>query len=400
MDQSPLPAAASQAVSKRILISTGEVSGDLQGALLIDALRRRAAEAHLDLEIVALGGDRMAEAGAALLANTSGIGSVGLVESIPFVLPTLQIQRRIQRYISQTAVDAVVLIDYMGPNLKLGRYLKQARPELPLVYYIAPQEWVWSIGKSNTARLVEATDRLIAIFSEEARYYEAYGAEVTWVGHPIVDYVQKYPSRAEARRQLGIAENERAIALLPASRRQELTYLAPVIFETAARLQAELPDLTFWVPLSLSGYRTQMEAAIARYGLRARLLEHQTQAAIAAADLAICKSGTVNLETALMDVPQLVLYRVNPFTFWVARRLLRFSIPFMSPANLALMEPVVPEFLQSDATPENLTRAALNLLNSDQERRQMRQGYARMRQALGEPGACDRAAEAILAYVK
>ncbi len=386
--------------AKRILISTGEVSGDLQGALLIDALQRQAAAQQLSLEIVALGGDRMAQAGATLLANTSSIGSVGLVESLPFILPTLQIQRRVKRYLAQNAVDAVVLLDYMGPNLKLGAYLKQARPALPLVYYIAPQEWVWSVGTNNTARLVEATDRLIAIFPEEARYYKSHGANVTWVGHPIVDHVLDAPSRSEARRQLGIAADERAIALLPASRRQEIASLAPVMFETAARLQDKLPDLTFWVPLSLPHYRSALEREIERSGLRAKLVEQQPQVVIAAADLALCKSGTVNLETALMDVPQLVLYRVNPLTFWVARRLLRFSIPFMSPANLALMEGIVPEFLQSAATADNLTTAALELLNNEQARRHMRAGYARMRQALGKPGACDRAAAAILAYVK
>ncbi|MGF1535180.1 MAG: lipid-A-disaccharide synthase [Elainellaceae cyanobacterium] len=388
-----------QRPSKRILISTGEVSGDLQGALLIEALKRQAAVSDLKLEIVALGGDRMAQAGASLLAHTSGIGSVGLVESLPFVLPTLQIQRRVKRYLSQHAVDAVVLLDYMGPNLKLGTYLKRSQPALPLIYYIAPQEWVWSIGSGNTAKLVKATDRLLAIFPEEARYYRSHGADVTWVGHPIVDHVLNYPSRSQARRQLGLPEDARAIALLPASRRQELTYLAPVIFETAARLQAAQSDLTFWVPLSLARYRPQLEAMIDRYGLQATRVEHQPQVVIAAADLAICKSGTVNLETALMDVPQLVLYRVNPLTFWVARHLLRFSIPFMSPANLALMEPIVPEFLQGDATADKLTAAALDLLQNDAHRQRMRQDYGRMRQALGEPGACDRAAAAILAYM-
>jgi len=384
----------------RILISTGEVSGDLQGALLIDALRRRAAAAQIDLDIVALGGDRMAEAGATLLANTSGIGSVGLIESLPFVMPTLKIQRQVQRYLQEHPVDATVLIDYMGPNLRLGSYLKQTFPALPLIYYIAPQEWVWSIGMKNTARLVQATDRLLAIFPEEARYYRAHGADVTWVGHPIVDHVKRLPSRAEARQQLGIADHEQAIALLPASRRQEIVTLVPIIFEAAARLQAEQPDLTFWVPVSLPQYRPQLERAIQRFGLRAALVDQKPQLVIAAADLAISKSGTANLETALMDVPQLVLYRVNPFTFWVARRLLQFSIPFMSPANLTVMESIVPEFMQGEATPDRIVQTARQLLSDASARDKMRAGYSRMRQALGEPGACDRAAESILDHIE
>ncbi|MEO0405812.1 MAG: lipid-A-disaccharide synthase [Cyanobacteria bacterium P01_A01_bin.135] len=385
--------------SVRILISTGEVSGDLQGALLIEALRRQAAAAGDELEIVALGGDRMAAAGATLLANTSGIGSVGIVESLPFLLPTFKIQQRVERYLQANAIDAAVLIDYMGPNLTLGSYLKQAFPELPVIYYIAPQEWVWSIGSQNTARLVKASDRLLAIFREEARYYQSHGADVTWVGHPIVDHVARLPSRPAARAQLGISDQERAIVLLPASRRQEITYLAPVMFETAARLQAQLPRVSFWVPVSLPEYRPLVAAALQRAGLKATLIDQAPQTAIAAADLAIAKSGTVNLEIALMGVPQLVIYRVNPLTYWIARHVLRFSIPFMSPANLAGMEAIVPEFLQEKATADRLTDAAVALLTDAQAQAQMQAGYGRMRDALGEAGACDRAAAAILSHI-
>ena len=383
----------------RILISTGEVSGDLQGALLIEALQRQAAAAGRSLEVVALGGDRMAKAGATLLANTSGIGSVGIVESLPFVLPTVRIQRRVERYLQKHSVDGAVLIDYMGPNLKLGNYLKRRFPQLPVTYYIAPQEWVWSVGKKNTARLVQATDRLLAIFLEEARYYKHHGADVTWVGHPIVDHVAQLPPRAEARQQLGIDADAQVVALLPASRPQEVAYLAPVIFETAARLQAQLPGVSFWVPVSLPQYRPLLQRAATEAGLKVHLVEQHSQSVIAAADLAISKSGTVNLETALMGVPQLVLYRVNPITYWIARRLLRFSIPFMSPVNLAVMSSIVPEFLQEQATPDRLEQAALALLKDPQTQAQMQEGYQKMRAALGKPGACDRAASEILASV-
>ncbi|HEY9652590.1 MAG TPA: lipid-A-disaccharide synthase, partial [Coleofasciculaceae cyanobacterium] len=127
---------------KTIFISTGEVSGDLQGSLLIDALKRQAKATGLDLEIVALGGEKMAKAGAKLLGDTTGIGSVGILESLPFVLPTLQIQRRAKQYLRQHPPDLVVLIDYMGPHLGIGRFVRRHLPKLPIIYYIAPQDWV------------------------------------------------------------------------------------------------------------------------------------------------------------------------------------------------------------------------------------------------------------------
>jgi len=404
---------------KTIFISTGEVSGDLQGALLIDGLKRQAQAAGIELEIVALGGSRMAKAGATLLGNTSGIGSVGLLESLPFVLPTLTIQRRAKQYLQQHPPDVVVLIDYMGPNLSIGSFIRRQLPQVPVIYYIAPQDWVWSAGSiipRNTTTIVEMTDQLLAVFPEEARYFEKKGASVSWVGHPLVDKMQSSPSREEARAALGIAPEQTAIALVPASRRQELKYLMPVVFEAAQQLQSKLLENgdcrlgsgevqripnpksgtpLFWIPLSLEAYRPAIEAAIQRYGLHATLVAGQTTEVLAAADLAITKSGTVNLELALLDVPQVVFYRVSPLTYWVGR-FLKFSIPFMSPPNLVVMRSIVPELLQEQATPQNIVREALELLLNPDRREQTLADYQEMRRLLGDVGVCDRAASEIL----
>jgi lipid-A-disaccharide synthase len=408
---------------KTIFISTGEVSGDLQGALLVDALKRQASLLGLDLEIVALGGDKMAKAGATLLGDTTSIGSMGLLESLPFVLPTLQVQRRAKQYLRQHPPDLVVLIDYMGPNMSLGSYIRRQLPQVPIVYYIAPQMWVWWAFPRDTARIVDMTDRLLAIFPGEAHYFEKKGASVSWVGHPLVDRMRASPTREEARAALGIEPNQTAIALLPASRRQELKYLMPVVFEAARQIQAKLLEPgdwgirqeehsnlksiqnpnseapLFWIPLSLEVYRPEIEAAIARYGLRATLIAGNTQEVLAAADLAITKSGTVNLELALLNIPQVVFYRVSPLTYWVARTFLNFSIPFMSPPNLVVMRSIVPELLQEQATPENIVKEALALLLNPDRRKQTLADYQEMRQLLGEVGVCDRAAQEILQFV-
>jgi len=384
----------------RIFISTGDVSGDLQGSFLVEALKNQAAQTALDLQILALGGDRMAQAGATLLGNTSTISSIGLLESLPYLWPTLRLQHRTKRYLRQNPPDLVVLIDYLSPNLAIGRYVRTQFPEVPVVYYIAPQEWVWSFNSRNTRQIVGIIDRLLAIFPEEARYYQQRGAAVTYVGHPLIDRMQTAPTRQQARQALGIPPQQVAIALIPASRQQELKYLLPVIFEAAQAIQAKLPHIHFWIPLSLDRYRIPLEEAIQQYGLRATLVIGQTQAVIAAADLAITKSGTVNLELALAHVPQVVLYRVNPLTAWLAKYLLRFSIPFMSPPNLVLMEPIVPEFLQDQATPSAITQEALHLLLNPERRQTMLDDYQRMQQLLGTPGVCDRTAQEILGMLK
>ncbi|MCX5981577.1 MAG: lipid-A-disaccharide synthase [Nostocales cyanobacterium LacPavin_0920_SED1_MAG_38_18] len=383
----------------RIFISTGEVSGDLQGSLLIKALQRQAVAAGLTLEIIALGGDKMAEAGARILGNTSGIGSMGLIESLPYVIPTLRVQRQAIAHLKKNPPDLVVLIDYMGPNLGIGTFMKENLPDVPVAYYIAPQEWVWSMSFQNTNRIVGFTDKLLAIFPEEARYYQQNGAKVSWVGHPLIDRMANAPSRTTAREKLGVKAEEIAIALLPASRHQELKYLLPIIFQAAQNIQSKLPNVHFWIPLSLETFREPITAAIQEYGLKATIVSSQQQGVqdiLAAADFAINKSGTVNLELALLNVPQVVVYRLHPLTAWIARHILKGSIPFASPVNLVVMREIVPEFLQEQATAENITKAAMELLLNPEKRQQTFTAYQEMRHCLGELGVCDRTAKEIL----
>ena len=361
----------------------------------------------VELEILALGGDRMAAAGANLLGHTSAIGSMGLLESLPFVLPTLKVQRLAKDYLKANPPDIVVLIDYMGPNLALCEYLPKHLPNVPVVYYIAPQEWVWGDQwkwgvKLFRSDLVVSTDRILAIFPKEADYFRSKGGNVTWVGHPLVDRLQTAPSRETARAQLGIAADRPAVALLPASRRQELQYLMPTIFEAAQKIQAQVPDVHFWIPLALEQYRPAIAAAIQQYGLHATLVcdadcpDPAALTVLAAADLAITKSGTVNLEIALLNVPQVVLYKMNPITGWIMEHILKFNVPFVSPPNLVEMQPIVPELLQYNATPAAIAHEGIDLLTNADRRRTMLAGYASMQQALGPVGACDRAAQEIL----
>lgn len=380
----------------RVFISTGEVAGDLQGSMLIRSLRQQAAARGLEVEVIALGGDRMAVEGAVLLGDTRAIGAVGIFESWPYLIPTLLMQRRVKQYLQRHPPDLVVLIDYMGPNLALGQHIRQTFPQTPMAYYIAPQQWVWAFTARDTRRILNVSDRLLAIFPEEARYYQAQGGNVVWVGHPLVDRIPTPPDRLAARAKLGIPAEATVVTLLPASRRQELKYIMPTMFKAAQKIQAEMPTVQFLTPVSLKQFREPMAQAIRQYGLNATLLEGQSKDAIAAADLAITKSGTVNLELALMTVPQVVMYKLNPVSAWIAHYLLKISIPFISPVNLTEMKPVVPEFIQWQATPTAIAEAALELLLNEDKRRQMLTGYQSMRKALGEKGVCDRAADEIL----
>ena len=386
---------------RRLLISTGEVSGDLQGGLLVAALRDEAQRRQLPLEIAALGGSRMRQAGAELLADTTPMGSIGLWEALPLVLPTLKVQRRVSRWLKRNPLDGLVLIDYMGANVRLGLKVKQRLPQVPIFYYIAPQEWAFRVGEGGSTRLIGFTDRILAIFPEEARFYGARGAQVTWVGHPLLDTLADLPSRDAARAQLGLQEGERLLLLLPASRKQELRYLLPPLAAAAAELQRRCPGLRVMVPAGQAAFEPVLAELLEAAGVRADVVpaaqaDQLRPTLCAAADLALNKSGTVNLELALRGVPQVVAYRVSRPTAWVAKHLLRFQVDHISPVNLVLHERLVPELLQDELTAEAVVREALPLLNDPQARQRVEAGYQRLRQALGEPGVTRRAAAAIL----
>ena len=382
----------------KIFISTGEVSGDLQGEMLIKSLYKVASESDVELEIAGLGGDRMKATGANIIANTATIGSMGFVEGIPFVLPTIKIQNLAKKYIKQNSPDILVIIDYPTPNLALASYVKKYFPHIPVVYYIAPQDWAVPM-LNNVPKIAKVVDKLLAIFPQEAKYFSQRGIDVTWVGHPLLDRMAQAPDKNQARLNLSIPSAAEIVTLLPASRLQEIKYLLPVMCKAAKQIVNQLPEVKFLVPVSLGSYYNAISAAIEEYNLPATILDGKTLDSISAADLAITKSGTVNLEVALLNIPQVVIYRINPITAWIGR-IIGFSIPLMSPTNLILNRQLVPEFQQEAVTAENISSMAIQILSDPERRNQINTGYQEMRSLLGNIGVCDRTAKEIISFAR
>jgi lipid-A-disaccharide synthase len=383
----------------RVFIHTGEVSGDLQGGLLTRALYRQAQQRGLDLQVIGIGGQRMEEAGAQLLLNTVKLSSIGLIEAVPFLLEGRKAQKQVNQYLLTNPPDVMVLLDYMGPNVAVGKLMRKHLPQVPMVYYIAPQQWVFSTLQ-DTQNILEVSDKMLAIFPEEAAYYAKAGANVRWVGHPLVDILAEPMTKEAARSALQLDLASLVVTLLPASRQQELKYIMPRMFAAAKQIQQAQPGVTFLVPLSRPDFAATITDAIADYGLNARPIDKADgQKAIAAADLVINKSGTVNLEVALMNVPQVVTYRLSNLTAFIAKYIVRFTGDYVSPVNLMENQPIVPELLQWDATPEKISLAALALLTDAAKRQEMLNGYQQMRRAMGEVGVCDRAANEILEMI-
>ena len=385
----------------KLLISTGEVSGDLQGSLLINALKTNAEKRKIELEIIALGGERMQEAGAKLISNTSSIGAIGFLEALPYVLPTLNAQSKIDNYLSSSPPDAVVLIDYMGPNIRLGLKVKKKFPNIPIIYYIAPQEWAWRLGDSGTTDLISFTDKILAIFEEEAKFYSNKGGNVKFVGHPMLDFYRNIPTREESLRRIGLTSDQKLLLIIPASRKQELKYILPTLLKAAKLLQEKDPSITVLIPSGLNEFNELLNNSLKEYALSGRIIlsnevDDLKPFLFSAAHLALAKSGTINMELALNSVPQIVGYKVSRVTAFFARHLLRFNVKYISPVNLLLNKMLIPEFIQEDFKADKIFNAALKILEDNSTKEDIKLGYERLKDKLGKPGVTDRASKDIL----
>ena len=385
----------------KLLISTGEVSGDLQGSLLINALKTNAEKRKIELEIIALGGERMQEAGAKLISNTSSIGAIGFLEALPYVLPTLNAQSKIDNYLSSSPPDAVVLIDYMGPNIRLGLKVKKKFPNIPIIYYIAPQEWAWRLGDSGTTDLISFTDKILAIFEEEAKFYSNKGGNVKFVGHPMLDFYRNIPTREESFRRIGLTSDQKLLLIFPASRKQELKYILPTLLKAAKLLQEKDPSITVLIPSGLNEFNELLNNSLKEYALSGRIIlsnevDDLKPFLFSAAHLALAKSGTINMELALNSVPQIVGYKVSRVTAFFARNLLRFNVKYISPVNLLLNKMLIPEFIQEDFNAEKIFNSALEIIEDKSTKEDIILGYKRLKDKLGEPGVTDRASRDIL----
>jgi len=388
-------------MNKKIFISTGEVSGDLHGSLLSKALLDEAKEKSIDLEICGLGGERMKNEGVKILQDTTSISAIGIWEALPLIIPTIIIQKRFYKLLKKYPPDCLILIDYMGPNIKIGTKLKRSRTKIPIFYYIAPQEWAWRVGNNTTTNLINFSDKIFAIFKKEAAFYKKRGGNVLWVGHPMIDLTKKLPLKKDARTILSLRSDENILLLMPASRPQELKYILPTFMMAARKLQQKYPSLVVYIPSCRKVFDEKFNEAFRKYQVKGKVISQKDNARLkpyiySLTKIALCKSGTVNMELALHGIPQIVGYRVSRVTAFIAKRILNFKVKFISPVNLLVNKLIIPEFVQRDFDEKKIFYKSCKILEGSSEKVKMKQGYAFLKKELGEKGVVQRAAKEII----
>ena len=366
---------------RRLLLSCGEASGDLYAAALTRELRSLAPA----IEVAGLGGPRFAEAGGRLLADYRGVAVTGLTEAIPKLPESLRTIRRLTGVAREWRPDALIVIDFPDFNFRLARRIK--RLGVPVVYYISPQVWAWRPGRLKTLR--EIADRILVIFPFEEAIYREAGLPVQFVGHPLVELAQASSGRDAFLARHQLQSGAPTVAILPGSRANEVRRILPPLAAAADLIAARLPGVQFVI--ARAGHLDDRLFAPAS---GRTIVEGETDAALAAADLALVASGTATVQAALHDTPMVVVYRLSPLTYALGRRFVKLDTFAM--VNLIAGERIVPELIQEAFTPETVAAEALSILGDPSRAARMRAGLARVRAQLGAPGASRRAAEAIL----
>ena len=388
-------------MNREIFISTGEVSGDLHGSLLANALFIEAKKRSVDLEIFGLGGERMRKEGVKILQDTTSISAIGIWEALPLIIPTIQIQKKFYKSIKKLSPNCLILIDYMGPNIKIGRKLKSEKNKIPIYYYIAPQEWAWRVGNNSTTDLISFSDRIFAIFKQEANFYKRRGGNVLWIGHPMIDLIKKIPTKKDSRKILKLRANENILLIMPASRPQELKYVLPVFMQVARKLQQKYPNLIVYIPSCREIFDSKFKLALDKYKVKGKVVSQKNIEELktyiySLTKLALCKSGTVNMELALYGIPQIVGYRVSRVTAFIAKKILNFKVKFISPVNLLVKKLIIPEFVQKEFEVKKIFEKACRVIDRKSEKEKISKGYAYLKKELGQEGVVKRAAEEII----
>lgn len=372
----------------RIGLVAGEASGDLLGAGLITALRRH--DPHIEFEGVA--GPEMQAAGCVALEEAEALAVMGLIEPLREIPRLLRLRRSLVSRWTVNPPDVFVGIDAPDFNLGLERRLR-ARG-VKTVQYVSPSVWAWRQGRVKT--IARAVDTVLCLLPFEKAFYDQQDVAAEFVGHPMADRTPTNPDTGAARSALGITAM-RVLAVLPGSRKSEVSRVGPIFAETCARLGKADPDLAFVAPMATPTLKALFLRQLAAAGVADRfiLTDRNAELVITAADVALLVFGTATLQTALLKTPMVGAHKVAGLTYAIAKGLNIVKVPHYSLPNLLTDEPLVPEFLQHEAQPAALETAVRDLLDDRARRDHIAACFGQIRDKLAR-GADERAAEAVL----
>lgn len=369
----------------KLLTVAGELSGDAHGGELLGELRRELPQ----LEIHGIGGPRMLKAGLTPLRPMSHLQVHGLLEVVGHLPRLYKLLWELEAWLKAEQPDVVLTIDYPGFNLKLAAAAR--RLGIPTIHYSSPQIWAWRGGRIK--KIVRAIDLMIVLFPFELPLYEQAGMQAAFLGHPLVGAQASKAEVDQLRAKLHLNAGRPLVGIMPGSRPSELARNLPTLLEGVALAGKEGFEADYVLPLAPSLDAAQVEAMVAASGVPVQVVENAFLPLLQVADMGLVASGTATLQAAMAGLPFVVVYRVAPLTYFLARRLA--YVKHFALANILAGREVAPELLQENFTPQAVRDHMLRLANDPQARETMRQTLLKVTSTLGEPGAYGRAATLI-----
>ena len=366
----------------KIMISAGEVSGDVHGTYLVRELKKLDPNIHF----FGLGSEKLLAEGVDIKVDISKRGTIGIFEALPNILPVYLAYRKMVALMKQERPDLLILVDSQGINMPLAKAAKKLG--IKTVYYIAPQEWLWGTAK-GVKKVAATIDLIISIFKKEHAIYKQAGANSVYFGHPLIDIV-----KAAAKKTA-----HPVIALCPGSRSQEIKGLLPILLQTGEKIIAAIPNAEFVIPAASTTMIKKIFSYISE-DFRPMAVVGQTYDILAGADLAICASGTINLEASLLGVPNIMVYKLSPLTYFVGKYILKIGekMPYFSMPNILLEQKAIPELVMAAANPKTIANEALGILQDPEKQQAIRAALSTLKDKLGDPGVVARAAKSILEF--
>lgn len=370
----------------KVMISVGEASGDMHGANVATALKT----ARPGIHVFGMGGDLMRAAGVEIIHDIKDLGVFGLVEIVKKLPKQIGLRRSFAELMDRERPDVLVIIDYGGFNIPLAKVAKAKG--IPVVYYIPPKVWAW--GHWRAKGIAEAVEQIIVIFPFETDIYREAGANVSYVGNPLVDIARPSIGKNEAYRLFAADPDKPVVLLMPGSRVQEIGKLLPPMLAAAKIITEKVPDCQFYLPVASTISREILQDIINGYNVPIRLTSGNTYDLMQISDIAIAASGTATLETSLLGVPTVIIYKVAGLTYFIGKLLVK--TPHIGLPNIVAGRKIVPELLQQEATPENIAQETVAILTDSALHRHILEELDEVKQKIGEGGAIGRVANVIL----
>lgn len=372
---------------REIMVVAGEASGDMHAAEVVKEMKSLAPQ----MDYFGLGGQRLYEQGVEIIFDPTQLSTIGFIEAAKHFKRMYDVLAKLEAEMKRRQPEVVFLVDYSYFNRKVAK--RAAKLGIPTVDYFAPSAWVW--GRWRAKKMADYGVKIASVFPMEEQVYREAGADVEFVGHPLVDMVEPELSPAELadKYNLSLADKP-VVGILPGSRQQEIDALLPKMLEAAEQIQKEYPEVEFLLPVAETVSQMDIEEEVSNYNLNITLLTGYSYAVMSAADIILSASGTATLEAACLETPMVIAYQTSWSTYLLGKLLV--NLPYVGLPNIILEEEVVPELLQGEVTADNLAWEAVQLLEDADKYQATEQKLARVREELGADGAVKRVAELVL----